>query len=255
MGSPEKLDQLMVVTSSRGWMALGGIGLFLLMVIVWSICGEIATTVEGHGVLVRLGGVEPVPAPSAGAVAAVLVQIGDTVRKGQNLARLIPQGADDQGRATLVKSPTAGRVLDIGVYEGYIVAEHSILLTIESPDHPLQAVVYVPASDGYRIQTNRKVQIVPATAKRRSARHLLGRVRSAGKFPATQSDMMRSFQSAEWANSLLAMGPTLEVIAEPFEEEWPLHLYSGTPCQAQITVDEQRPIEFVLPFLERRRGD
>jgi len=256
MGSPEQLDQLMAVTSPRGWMALGGIGLLLFIVILWSVLGEVTTTVEGHGVLIRLGGVELVPAPSAGAVAYVAVHIGDTVRQGDALAWLIPRGADDPDRRTPVTSPTAGRILDIAVLPGDIVAEESILLTVEASDCPLEAVVYVPAGDGYRVEAGDPVQIVPATAEKRFARHWQGRVQSAGKYPVTHNDMMRSLQSSEWASSLLAMGPMLEVVAgECPGEKWPSHLYSGTPCQARITVDTQRPIEFVLPILGSRGGD
>ncbi len=256
MGSPEQLDQLMTVTSPRGWIALAAIGLALLLVILWSIFGKIATTVDGDGVLVRLGGVHPVTATYDGAVADVFVHIGDTVRPGQQLARLILSSPDELGSVTpIVKSPVAGRILDIAVFEGSIVNAQSILLTIESTDRPLQAIVYVPASEGYPIQANMKVQIMPATAKNRSVRYLHGFVQSAGKLPVSQADVVDTLQNAQWATSLLNMGPVLEVIAGPGDTDWPSHLYSGTPCQARITVNEQRPIEFVLPILSRRRGD
>jgi multidrug efflux pump subunit AcrA (membrane-fusion protein) len=254
MGSPEQLDQLMAVTGPRGWIALTGIGLLLLMAILWSVLGQVATTVEGHGVLVRLGGVKPVPAPAAGAVTAVLVQVGETVRQGAELARLIPEGSFGPDNALPVTSPTDGRVLDIAVFEGDIVAEHTILVTVESSRYPLEAVVYVAAADGYRVQSGQDVRIVPATAEQRTASHLRGQVRVAGKFPASQAGMMRSVQNAQWVGSLLTRGPMLEVVAQPDEDGWPSHLYSGTPCQAQITVDRQRPVEFVLPILNRRRG-
>lgn len=257
MGSPEQLDQLMTVTSRRGWMALGAIGLLLLTALVWSLLGEVPTRVEGHGVLVRLGGVVSVPAPWAGTVASVSVQVGETIEQGQELARLLPPGVYDPGRATPLSSPLDGRILHIGAFQGDVVAERSPLLIIESPDRPLQAVVYVPAGDGYRVEVDDPVQIVPATAKKRSARHLPGRVRRAGKSTATQNHMLHSLQNPEWASGLLAAGPTLEITVkqDPDEENWPSHLYSGTPCQAQITVDTQPPIEFVLPFLGAGRGD
>lgn len=52
--SPEQLDRLMPITNPRGWLALAGIGLFLLAAILWGFFGSIPLTVEGHGALVRL---------------------------------------------------------------------------------------------------------------------------------------------------------------------------------------------------------
>ena len=43
---PEQLDQLMAVTGPRGWIALAGIGLLLLIAILWSVLGRVATRVS-----------------------------------------------------------------------------------------------------------------------------------------------------------------------------------------------------------------
>jgi hypothetical protein len=73
-------------------------------------------------------------------------------------------------------------------------------------------------------------------------------VKRAGRFPVTHAEMMRSLQNEEWVNSLLAMSPALELVIETGDEA-PSELYSGTPCQAVITVDSRRPIALLLPDL------
>jgi len=255
MGSPEQLDQLMTLTSPRSWLALGGFGLILLFVGVWAVFGRISTTVEGDGVLIRLGGVQTVTSPAEAAVADVLVQTGETVQPGHVLMRLVPGGATTAEQAISVTSPIAGRVLNIGVFVGDIVKTHDILATIESTDYPMQAVLYVPASDGYTIQPDMAARIVPATSQKSNVRYLRGRVTSAGKFPATLNEMMYSLQNTEWANRVLSVGPTLEVVVESADEPWPAYLYSGVPCHAWITTSRQPPIEFVLPMPKSEPGD
>ena len=72
LASPDQLDQLMQVTSPRGWVALGGFGLVLFAALLWSLFGTISTTVAGKGVLLRAGGVKPLPAPCDGVVTSFL---------------------------------------------------------------------------------------------------------------------------------------------------------------------------------------
>jgi len=255
MGSPEQLDQLMALTSPRAWLALGGIGLLLLMLIIWAVFGRITTAIEGDGVLVRLGGVRSVAATCEGAVARVFVQSGDAVQAGHVLMQLLPAGDKGSHEPVPVVSPVAGRVLNIGVYEGDIVKPSAILLTIESTDYPLQAVLYVPASDGYCVESGMPVRILPATSQKGNVRYLHGRVTTAGKFPATQNEMLYSLQNPEWANRLLSMGPVLEVVVESADQDWSTGLFSGIPCHGWITTSQQSPAGFVVPMPLSQGGE
>lgn len=247
LASPEQLDQLMPLTQPRGWLALCGIAALLLLAIVWSVVGTVETTVKGQGMLVRLGGVQQVRAPVAGAVSAVHVHIGKTVEEGQKLLELTPDQAGAPPNSLDVLSPASGRIVDMAIVEGGIVAEGSVLLTIESPDRPLRAVVYVPARDGYLVQARMEARILPATAKRSDPRYLPGKVGRAGRYPGSRTAAMRSMENEEWVSGLAARGPTLEVVVELLDEDVPLETYSGTPCEVRITVDEQRPIQLLLP--------
>lgn len=247
LASPEQLDQLMPLTQPRGWMALGGVAVLLLLAILWSIVGSVETTVRGRGMLVRLGGVQQVRVPFAGTVSTIYVGIGDTVEKGEKLAVITPDQYGGPGNPIELVSPAAGRVLNIAVVQGDVVQEGSVLLTIETPDRPLQAVVYVPARDGYLVRDGMEVRILPATATRSDPRYLRGKVVRAGRSPGSRMAAIRGLESEDWAGRLSAAGPTLEVVVELVNQDVPLETYSGTPCEALITVDEQRPIQFVLP--------
>jgi hypothetical protein len=255
MGSPEQLDQLMVVTSPRAWIALSAAGLVLALVVLWSILGRIPTTVDGQGALVRIGGVVPVCARCAGRIISV-VPDGTTVREGEVVVRLTPQSGQITERPVEILSPVAGRVLCSDVVRGNDVEEQTVLLTVEPLDSPLQAVVYVPAADGYCVQAGNEVQVIPASLNQRSARHLAGIVSMAGKWTASHNHMLDSLQNPAWVTALSSGGPLLEMIielpADQLDKELPL--YHGEPCRARITVDERRPIEFVFPALGGAQG-
>jgi multidrug efflux pump subunit AcrA (membrane-fusion protein) len=242
LSSPEQLDRLMTVTSPRAWLALGGVGLLVLGALAWGILGKIDTSVAAHGVLTRPGSIHQIEASVAGSVTELLVLIGDEVAEGQELLKIAPSGGKSP---VTVASPVRGRVLDVSVLEGDIIAEGAALLTIESPDRPLEAVVYVAAADGYEIAEGMPATLKPATAGKRYAQLLRGKVRTVSRSPVARAVMLRSLRSDEWADSLLSHGPALEVRIE-LKDSLP-EIFSGTPCEAQVIVLTMRPIELLLP--------
>lgn len=96
MASPEQLDTLMHITSPRGWIALLSIGFLLLMVVLWSIFGEIPIKIYGKGILVNKGGVFRVKTAGAGEVTEVHIREGFRVNKGDLLLKLAQPQLLDQ---------------------------------------------------------------------------------------------------------------------------------------------------------------
>jgi HlyD family secretion protein len=80
---PEQLDQLMRITSPRGWLALLAIGLLLACGILWGLWGSIPTKVEGSGILMSRGGIFSISARASGSVQAIRLDEGDEVEAGQ----------------------------------------------------------------------------------------------------------------------------------------------------------------------------
>jgi hypothetical protein len=258
LSSPEQLDQLMQVTGPRAWVALAAFGLLILTALLWGFLGSIPTTVEGQGFLVPTRGVKTVTAPRAGAIAAVLVRPGEEVDEQQALVRLAPAGG---GAEVALASPCRARVLGAALRPGDAVEEGAALVTLEPLDDTLEAVLYVPAGDGYQVEPGMSVQVWPAFARKGEFGSLLGTVRSAGRFPVAQADMMRRLGSGELVNSLAGAGPFLEIVvglrpdpASPGDYRWsaghapPVRLSAGTPCHGVITVRWQRPVRLVFPL-------
>ena len=260
LGSPEQLDQLMPVTRTRGWVALGGAGLLLVLGLLWGAFGTVETRAEVEGVLFRPGGVQVVESPDAGRVTGIAVEIGAEVREGQALLRVAPAGAGRSGAATVV-SPGPARVLDLGVFEGEAVEKGTPLLTLEMPDSPLQAILYVPVGQGQAIRPGMDVEVpLPAEPTAVAARWT-GRVKHVARLPATRDAMIRTLRSEDLVNALLRAGPCLAVAAEPAPPpgsgtavDAMRNLSSGTPCRGWIIVGRQRPVSLVFPAVRHLLG-
>lgn len=103
LASPEQLDQLMQVTTPRGWVALLALSVLLLTAIVWGCVGRIPETVHGQGILVKSGGVLQVVPSAGGRVTDIAVSVGDLVSAGQIVARVAQPELTDQLNRALAK--------------------------------------------------------------------------------------------------------------------------------------------------------
>lgn len=86
LSSPEQLDQVMHITTAKGWIAFGTVALLLVTTIVWGVIGTLSEKVSGRGILVKTGGVLEVVASASGRVTDVPVTVGESVREGQVVA-------------------------------------------------------------------------------------------------------------------------------------------------------------------------
>jgi len=88
LSSPEQLDQLMGVTSFKGWLALIALGLIIVFGVLWGLYGEIPEKVAGQGILVKTGGVIDISHFVSGQITDISVAAGDTVECGDVVARI-----------------------------------------------------------------------------------------------------------------------------------------------------------------------
>lgn len=88
LASPERLDQLIQITSPYGWLTLGALMFVIIVTIVWGVFGTIPTTVEANGILTRTGGIYLIQSPSNGIIMSINVNQGEVVKAGEVVARL-----------------------------------------------------------------------------------------------------------------------------------------------------------------------
>src|SRR5512139_3537136 len=86
LASPEQLHTVMHVTDAKGWLALLGCGILVVTALVWGVLGKVPTKVESSGILLHHGGLADVVAVGSGQLIALEVDVGDFVKKGQEVA-------------------------------------------------------------------------------------------------------------------------------------------------------------------------
>ena len=402
LSSPEQLDQLMQVTTPKGWLALTALGALLLTALSWGVFGSIPTKATGEGILLRRGGVSNLVAAENGQVEEILVAVGDVIEKGQGVARirqeellrqiqdtrdkladvrgeyrdllgyaeeqerlrerdlaqqranlqqtiraferevqiaeeriaverdLLKDGlitkqtllateqklnqAQDQlanarlelnglelkrleseqqvdqqievrqaairdleielrqrqarlGETARVVSNRAGRILELLVDRGDVVSPGTPLLNLEVISEELEAVLFVPATAGKRVQPGMEVRISPSTVKREEYGSLIGRVTWAAEFPSTQRGMLRLLGNEALVQRLMEAGPPIQVnvalekdARTPTGYRWSssigptVQISSGTLATGDVVVREERPINLVIPTVRERLG-
>lgn len=171
-----------------------------------------------------------------------------------------------------VRSPYAGRVLELMMDQGEIASPSKAILRLEASQQDskeLEAILYVDGFDGKRIKPGMEVLISPSNVKPEEYGFILGTISYVADFPSTFEGMMRTLKNRTLVGALSenGNGPPFEVYAElkidsvtPSGYRWtssegpPLKVFGGTPCNAQIIVREQRPMSFVIPLLRKSTG-
>jgi HlyD family secretion protein len=166
-----------------------------------------------------------------------------------------------------VRSPQAGRVLEILADRGAVVSPGTPILSLEVVSEELQAVLFVPASEGKRVRPGMAVRVSPSTVKREEYGSMLGKVTWAAEFPSTSRGMTRLLGNEALVNKLLEKGPLIQVNvtlerdpSTPTGYRWSssrgprLEISSGTLATGSIIVKEERPVSLVIPTLREKLG-
>jgi HlyD family secretion protein len=195
-------------------------------------------------------------------VANIQTQINDARRTLESLQ-------ESRKQMTAVLSPYEGRVVDVKTAIGSLVGQGSSLMTVEKAGTGmggLQAVVYVPAADGRKVQPKMTAQITPSTVKREEYGFMFGEVAYVSDYPATAQSMMLLLQNETLVKELMGNAPPTEIRAALVPARnvsgyrWsspagpPVEVKSGTLCSAEVVVETQRPIALVIPALKKSLG-
>jgi len=166
-----------------------------------------------------------------------------------------------------VKTPYAGRVLEVVSGSGTLIPTGSRLLTLEPMDAPLEAVLFVPTGEGKKVRPGMDVRISPSTVKAEEYGFLVGKVKSVGEFPVTPEGLRRILRNDKLAEELTGRTTSIEIVASlvpasdtPSGYRWssskgpPTPVYSGTQSRGSIVVEKKKPISYVLPSVKKTLG-
>lgn len=166
-----------------------------------------------------------------------------------------------------VVSPHSGRVIELALDLGDVVAPGTAILTMEVAGEDLVAVLFVPADAGKQVRVGMDARISPATVKREEHGFLLGEVTWIADFPSTSRGMERLLGNADLVDRLMAEGPPIQVDVRlrrdpttPSGYAWSstagpaIDISSGTTSTGSIVVRRDRPISMVLPEIRKGLG-
>jgi HlyD family secretion protein len=146
---------------------------------------------------------------------------------------------------------------------GNLITTGGRILSLEKLDQELEAVVFVPAAEGKRIQKNMPVRLSPSTVKKEESGFILGTVNTVLPFPSTPEGMMRVLRNNELVRQWAAIGAPIEIHVSLQKDgrgyRWssvkksPPTINSGTLCTSAIIVESNSPISLVFPILKKPR--
>jgi HlyD family secretion protein len=167
-----------------------------------------------------------------------------------------------------VVSTHNGRVLEVRAGSGDIVNAGSTILSMElagEEEQPLEAIIFVPSTEGKRIEPGMVVHISPSVVRREEHGVVLGIVQFVAEFPSSKKGMMQILENEQLVQSYLEQTKGMPIAIRvqlqrkkenPSGYAWSsgtgpeIRLTTGTPCTASVTTDRQRPITLVMPFLK-----
>jgi HlyD family secretion protein len=181
--------------------------------------------------------------------------------------RQMEQLAGELERNSRVVSPIDGRVIEIKVSTGSVLAVGTPVVQIESEGLTLAAVVYVPGDRGKDVKPGMEVRIEPTTVRREEFGTIIGMVRSISDFPMTPQGMLAVLHNDTLVSRFSREGAPYAAVADLQRDDtsvsgyrWsvghgpPIHLTTGTLIRAEITTRVRRPIDLVVPNLKRLTG-
>jgi HlyD family secretion protein len=195
-----------------------------------------------------------------------MTQSGEELRV-DDLKRQLVEMEDKLGSTTELKSPYAGRILEVMASTGSLVAPGQRLLTLEPLEGALETVLYIPAGEGKKVRPGMNVRIAPSTVKAEEYGFLLGAVKTVSEFPVTPDGLRRVLRNDKLADELIGKSVSIEVVASlqpdkgtPSGFKWsssqgpPTQVYSGTLAKGTVVVEDRRPISYVLPIVRKSLG-
>ena len=185
------------------------------------------------------------------------LEIADTQRMVSNLEKQVTEQRE-------IRSEFDGRILELSIGEGEVVAKGFRLGTIDTTSDfaQIEAVAYFKLGDGKKIRPGMRIRLNPATVQRERFGSLIAEVTEVSPYPVTTAGVATIVGNASVAASLTAGNHQIEVFARLLKDEdtrsgyqWDLsegpdlEITPGTVGSALVDLRERPPITFVIPIL------
>jgi hypothetical protein len=265
LSSPEQLDQLLKVIRPKGWLALLGVGIFLIALVFWSFYGSIPIEVTGKGIILTERGLFGITALQEGVVDSISVKVGQWVEADDVVATL-----SYQGEQKVLKAGQKGKIIELDVGIGDYVAQNSSIGYGQYPLETNQTLVchaYFPVSEGEKIQKGMEGKIGFENIDPNTWGYLLSNVDFIAQYPASDKelfDILRNQELVSYVKQgvLSVINVQLKPIINKFTVSgysWTTptgpheYIKSGSICEVRIIINERSPISYIFPLLYERK--
>ncbi|MEQ8225247.1 MAG: NHLP bacteriocin system secretion protein [Candidatus Eremiobacterota bacterium] len=223
LSSPEQLDQLIIITDRKGWIALLAMGLIVITSLIWAFTAHLPVIISGSGILIAEGGLHEMVSMKEGIVKDVKVKLNDIVEENQVLARVAnpemeyeliiakqalqeykKESGEKSGEKikelerniknleeeiafySEIKSHTKGVITSVRVNDDDYVSKGTIIVTMENANVPLEAIIFISDIDAKTIQLGMDVQVSPSTVKKEDFGFIRGKITYISHYPSTK---------------------------------------------------------------------
>ena len=193
----------------------------------------------------------------------ITVQLKDL---NDNLNSLLKK-YDDSAK---IVSPYAGKVVQVVAVTGKALNAGEPVATLELTGKnikDIEAIVYVPISEGKLVRVGMDIRISPTIVKKEEYGFILGKVTEVSEYPVTSARMLELLANDQLVSTISQGGAMIEVKADLINDKttvsgykWstekgpPLKIQSGTFCDTLVTYKTERPINLVIPILRKWTG-
>lgn len=236
----DRLDEAITIVSARSALALLALLVLITAALLWAVFGTIPVTVAGRGAFVAGAGTAHVSAADDGTIESVDVAVGDSVRRGQAIAK----ERTANGQTITLRAPRSGTVIEIPAPANVFVHRGDLVTSIAPAGQKLHAIVFVPVNSDRHVERGMAASVIPADASNFSGRTVGAEVASVAPYPASAERIRNALQDDALAAQFSPAVPMREVDLELLGAKAPPA--AGTPCTATIQVRERHPIEIIF---------
>ncbi len=284
ISSPEKIDELLEVTSPRSWLILISLILVIIIIIIWSIWGVITSKAEGTGIFNHPN--HELTVHYNCQIDTLLVNVGDKVEKGQLLVRIIPEESistitkfrsqlynirnsnkeyrtkqynmiseeldnylNEIEAKCLLTSPIEGVITEVKTNEDAFVKSNSTILIIQKwdKDPSNKVMLFVAEADISRIDHGMEIMVSIIGIKGNN--QFSGRIISDPLFPASRELLMDVFNNEALVQGLIETKPyqikgTIDIPPGMINED--INKNNGRVCQVEVITEKKRPIDLLF---------
>lgn len=255
LSSPSQLSKLLVVVRLKGWIVLMTLSAIICVVLVWSVVGQIPIITTGNGILLAPDAQFAINSPIEGVVEEILVKTNQEVPVGTPLMRL--------SNGIVIPAPHNGKVFQIDAGKGQPIKVGQALLWFQTQIYPNQLEVYgfIPTQVGERIKQGMHVTVNLHAVDTQKYGQLVGTVKQVAPYAVSATSAQLQVIPSKQVREDLTKGGSMElVIVQPeldpqnktgivwtFGKGPPDPLYPGSMGTVRVTIENKRPISYLIP--------